>query len=105
MALAELGTAPKRVAASEVRRMSLVSSKVLLDSLRRLNPLSLKRNPVMLLVELTFFIVLGMATSPQAFVPVASVTLRPFYVDASAILLITVCFSTFSAVLAETQDR
>src|SRR2546427_945444 len=105
MALAELGTAPKRVAASEVRRMSLVSSKVLLDSLRRLNPLSLKRNPVMLLVELTFFIVLGMATSPQAFVPVASVTLRPFYVEVAAILLITVWFSTLSDALAEQQAK
>jgi len=105
MALAELGTAPKRVAASEVRRMSLVSSKVLLDSLRRLNPLSLKRNPVMLLVELTFFIVLGMAISPQAFVPVASVTLRPFYVEVAAILLITVWFSTLSDALAEQQAK
>src|SRR5438128_1590254 len=105
MALAELETAPKRVAASEVRRMSLVSSKVLLDSLRRLNPLSLKANPVILLVELTFFIVLGMAIYPQAFVPVASATLRPFYVEVAAILLITVWFSTLSDALAEQQAK
>jgi K+-transporting ATPase ATPase B chain len=105
MASAELGAAPKGVAASEVRRMSLVSSRVIVDSLRRLNPVSLKANPVMLLVELTFFVVAAMAISPQTFVPVASATQRTFYIEVAAILLITVWFSTLSDALAEQQAK
>jgi potassium-transporting ATPase ATP-binding subunit len=83
----------------------LVSGKVLLDSIIRLNPVSLISNPVMLIVEITFFIVLGMAIDPAAFVRVASISLRLFYVQVAAILLITVWFSTLSDALAEKQAR
>ncbi len=50
-----------------VRRTNLVSRKVLIDSLVRLSPLRLIANPVMLIVEITFFIVGAMALDPEAF--------------------------------------
>ena len=81
------------------------SRKVLIDSLVRLNPKSLIKNPVMLIVEITFFIVAAMAIFPQAFVPVANPSLQIFYVEVAAILLITVWFSTLSDALAEQQAK
>lgn len=85
--------------------LSLLSTRVLADSIRRLSPVSLLANPVMLIVEATFFVVLGMAIYPQAFLPVANPSLRAFYVEVSAILLATVWFSTLSDALAETQAK
>ena len=85
--------------------MALVSGKVLADSLARLSPVSLIANPVMLIVELTFFIVVAMAIYPQGFLDVASVGERVFYVEVAAILLITVWFSTLSDALAEQQAK
>ena len=102
------GRAKDGMAAEAVRlgrRMSVLSSKVLVDSLARLSPLSLLSNPVMLIVELTFFIVAAMAAYPQAFVPVASVGERLYYVEIAVILLITVWFSTLSDALAEQQAK
>jgi K+-transporting ATPase ATPase B chain len=87
------------------RRMSVLSSKVLADSLVRLSPVRLLSNPVMLIVELTFFIVAAMAASPQSFVPVASVGERIYYAEIAVILLITVWFSTLSDALAEQQAK
>ena len=81
------------------------SGKVLLDSIKRLNPTSLIKNPVMLIVEITFFIVLAMAIVPQAFVPVANPNLQIFYIEVAAILLLTVWFSTLSDALAEQQAK
>jgi potassium-transporting ATPase ATP-binding subunit len=81
------------------------SGKVLLDSVKRLSPKSLVKNPVMLIVEITFFIVAAMAIVPQAFEPVASPSLQVFYVQVAAILLITVWFSTLSDALAEQQAK
>jgi K+-transporting ATPase ATPase B chain len=83
----------------------LISGKVLLDSIIRLSPKLLVSNPVMLIVEVTFFIVLAMAIDPIAFTPVATISLRPFYVEVAVILLITVWFSTLSDALAEKQAR
>src|SRR5208337_1633410 len=82
-----------------------ISGKTFIDSLVRLNPLSLIQNPVMFIVEVTFFIVTAMAVYPQWFVPVASPNERVFYVEVAAILLITVWFSTLSDSLAETQAK
>jgi len=84
---------------------SVFSRKVLVDSIVRLNPKSLLKNPVMLIVEITFFIVAAMAIIPQAFVPIASPSLQVFYVEVAAILLITVWFSTLSDALAEQQAK
>ena len=83
----------------------VLSKKVLIDSLVRLSPKSLLKNVVMLIVEITFFIVVAMAIVPQAFGPVASVGLRGFYIAVAAILLITVWFSTLSDALAEQQAK
>ena len=82
-----------------------ISGKTLIDSLVRLNPVSLIANPVMFVVELTFFVVAGMAVYPQGFFPVASPNERIFYVEVAIILLVTVWFSTLSDSLAETQAR
>ena len=84
---------------------SAFSRKVLVDSVVRLSPKSLLKNLVMLIVEITFFIVVAMAIVPQAFGPVASSGLRVFYVEVAAILIITVWFSTLSDALAEQQAK
>ena len=84
---------------------SAFSRKVLVDSVIRLSPKSLVKNPVMLIVEITFFIVAAMAIIPQAFVPVASPSLQIFYVEVALILIITVWFSTLSDALAEQQAK
>jgi K+-transporting ATPase ATPase B chain len=93
-----------RAAVSHLRS-NLTSTKTLLDSLVRLNPKSLLSNPVMFIVELTFFIVAAMAVYPPAFYPVASSGLRIYYVEVALILLITVWFSTLADALAETQAK
>jgi K+-transporting ATPase ATPase B chain len=82
-----------------------ISGKTLIDSIVRLNPVSMIANPVMFVVELTFFVVAGMAVYPQGFFPVASSNERIFYVEVAIILLVTVWFSTLSDSLAETQAR
>ncbi len=71
----------------------------------RLNPILLAANPVMFIVEVTFFVVTAMAIYPQGFLPVASPSERIFYVEVAAILLVTVWFSTLSDSLAETQAK
>src|SRR5438128_10173746 len=88
-----------------VRRPTLVSRKVLIDSLVRLNPLRLVANPVMLIVEITFFIVTALAIYPEGFPRVASPSLRLFYVAVPLILLVTVWFSTLSDALPESQAQ
>ena len=84
---------------------SLLSRRTLLDSLTRLNPASLLSNPVMFIVELTFFVVAAMAVYPPAFWPVASLALRIYYVEIALILLLTVWFATLSNALAESQAK
>jgi len=86
-------------------RRSPVSRRTLVDSLVRLNPVTLTSNPVMLIVEITFFIVAGMAIYPQAFSPVARPDMRIYYAEVALILLTTVWFSTLSDALAETQAK
>lgn len=81
------------------------SARTLLDSLARLNPLTLAANPVMLIVEVAFCITAAMAAYPQGFGPVGRPGERVFYVWVSVILLLTVWFSTLSDSLAEQQAR
>src|SRR5256712_8384971 len=88
-----------------VRRPTLVSRKVLIDSLVRLNPLRLIANPVMLIVEITFFIVAAMAIYPEGFPRLANISLQLFYVEVALILLVTVWFSTLSDALAESKAK
>lgn len=87
------------------QKSKALTGRVLLDSLSRLNPRQLIGNPVMFLVEITFFIVLVLAIYPQGFYPVASLSQRPFYIAVAAILLLTVWFSTLSDALAEKQAK
>lgn len=87
------------------KRPSLLTAKTLKDSVVRLSPVSLVSNPVMLIVEITFFIVAAMAVDPYAFAAVASPGERVFYVEVAVILLITVWFSTLSDSLAEQQAK
>jgi potassium-transporting ATPase ATP-binding subunit len=87
------------------RRMSVITGRVLADSLVRLSPTRLISNPVMFIVEVTFFIVAAMAVYPQGFASVANVNERLFYVEIAIILLITVWFSTLSDSLAEQQAK
>ncbi len=86
-------------------RTSLLSRRTLRDSLIRLNPASLLSNPVMFIVELTFFVVATMAVYPPVFYPVASLDLRIYYVQIALILLLTVWFATLSNALAESQAK
>src|SRR5467141_4211857 len=86
-------------------RSNLTSTKTLLDSVVILNPVSLLGNPVMFIVELTFFTVTAMAIYPPVFYPVANSGMRIYYVEVALILLITVWFSTLADALAETQAK
>ena len=85
--------------------MSGLGGDTLLQSILRLNPVSLRANPVMLIVEITFFVVAAMAIYPQGFFPVANPAERTYYVEVAVILLITVWFSTLSDSLAERQAK
>ena len=96
---------PAKISESSFGMRSAFSKKVLIDSVVRLSPKSLRKNVVMLIVEITFFIVAAMAIVPQAFGTTASVGLRGFYIAVAAILLLTVWFSTLSDALAEQQAK
>ncbi len=86
-------------------RPYVFSKRILTDSFARLSPVSLRSNPVMLIVELTFFIVTVMAVYPSGFYPLASPSQRYFYIEVATILLFTVWFSTLSDSLAERQAK
>src|SRR2546421_8333098 len=86
-------------------RSDLTSTKTLLDSLIRLNPTSLIANPVMFIVELTFFMVASMAIYPPAFYPVANSTMRIYYVEVALILLTTVWLDRKSTRLNSSHDQ
>jgi len=75
------------------------------QSVKRLSPGYLAvDNPVMLIVECGFFIVLAMAFFPEWF---GGLVHEPswFYETIAVILIITVWFSTFSEALSEAQGR
>src|ERR671922_2633273 len=86
-------------------RPGLLSKRTLQDSIVRLNPRTLLANPVMFIVELTFFIVAAMAAYPPAFYPVSSLGLRTYYAEIAVILFLTVWFSTLADALAESQAK
>ena len=85
--------------------ISAINSKVILDSLRKLDPRYLaKNNPVMFTVELGFLVVLFVAIFPnisETFVTQNQI----FYIEAAIILILTVWFATFSESLSEAQAR
>ncbi len=79
--------------------------KVIVDSVLRLSPARLIANPVMLVVEISFFIVLYMALFPSTLPGLAHTGDRLFYSEVAAILLLTVWFSTISDSAAEARSR
>ena len=83
--------------------ISAINSKVILDSLRKLDPRYLaKNNPVMFTVELGFLVVLFVAIFPnisETFVTQNQI----FYIEVAIILILTVWFATFSESLSEAQ--
>ena len=84
---------------------STMNSKILLDSLLKLNPRYLaKDNPVMFTVELGFFVVLFVALYPD----ISKIFVKQnqiFYIETAIILLLTVWFATFSESLSEAQAK
>src|SRR5437867_6564612 len=86
-------------------RRSANGSRVILDSIVKLNPRYLaKYSPVMFTVELGFFLVLAIALVPN--VPGKFVNYGPvLYVEVAAILIVTVWFATLSESLSEAQAK
>jgi potassium-transporting ATPase ATP-binding subunit len=82
-----------------------VNSKVMYDSVTRLNPFYLaKYNPVMFAVEVGFFLVLFIAFFPNLSTEFINEN-QIFYFESAFILIITVWFATFSEALSEAQAR
>ena len=85
--------------------ISAINSKVILDSITKMDPRYLaKNNPVMFTVELGFLVVLFAAIFPnvsETFVTQNQI----FYIEAAIILILTVWFATFSESLSEAQAR
>lgn len=78
---------------------------ILEDSVSRLNPARLISNPVMFVVELSFFVVFYMAVLPSTLPGLAYPGDRIFYAEVAAILFVTVWFSTISDSSAEARSR
>ncbi len=87
------------------RKSTAINSKVLLDSIQKLDPRYLaKNNPVMFTVEMVFFLVLGIAFFPGASKQFITKT-SMFYAEVAGILIATVWFATFSESLSEAQAK
>jgi K+-transporting ATPase ATPase B chain len=85
--------------------ISGISSKVILDSVTKLNPYYLARyNPVMFAVEVGFFLVLFIAIFPDISSEFVGKN-QIFYLESAIILILTVWFATFSESLSEAQAR
>src|SRR6476659_1238167 len=84
---------------------SIINSKVILDSIMKLDPRYLaKNNPVMFTVELGFFVVFFISLFPgisKTFVLEDQI----FYLESAVILILTVWFATFSESLSEAQAK
>ena len=84
---------------------SIINSKIILDSIVKLEPKYLaKNNPVMFTVELGFFVVFFISLFPnisKTFV----LQDQLFYAETSIILILTVWFATFSESLSEAQAK
>ena len=85
--------------------ISGINSKVILESVTKLNPYYLARyNPVMFTVEVGFFLVLFIAIFPNISSEFVGKN-QIFYVESAIILILTVWFATFSESLSEAQAR
>lgn len=83
-----------------------LNTKVILDSITKLDPRYLaKNNPVMFTVEVGFFVVLAIALLP-ANISIEFVNQsKALYFQTAVILILTVWFATFSESLSEAQAR
>ena len=85
--------------------ISAINSKVILDSVTKLNSYYLARyNPVMFTVEVGFFLVLFIAIFPNISSEFVGKN-QIFYLESAIILILTVWFATFSESLSEAQAR
>ena len=85
--------------------ISGINSKVVLDSVTKLNPYYLARyNPVMFTVEVGFFLVIFIAIFPDTSSEFVGKN-QIFYLESAIILILTVWFATFSESLSEAQAR
>src|SRR6478752_1180834 len=84
---------------------SIINSKVILDSIMKLDPRYLvKNNPVMFTVEVGFLVVFFIFLFPKiskTFVIESQI----FYLESAIILILTVWFATFSESLSEAQAK
>jgi len=82
-----------------------INTKVILDSITKLNPYYLaKYNPVMFTVEIGFLLVLFIGMLPSAYSEFINQN-QIFYFESAIILILTVWFATFSESLSEAQAR
>ncbi len=89
----------------KARVISTINPKIILDSILKMNPAYLaKNNPVMLTVELGFFMVLFVTLFPDISKTFVSQT-QIFYIESAIMLILTVWFATFSESLSEAQAR
>ena len=85
--------------------LSGINSRVIHDSITKLNPIYLANyNPVMFTVEVGFFLVLFIALFPSISSEFVGQN-QIFYFESAIILIITVWFATFSESLSEAQAR
>ena len=84
---------------------SIINSKIILDSILKLDPRYLAiNNPVMFTVEVGFFVVFFISLFPN--ISKTFVLLNQFfYFESSFILILTVWFATFSESLSEAQAK
>lgn len=84
---------------------SMMNSRVIKDSVTKLNPIYLARyNPVMFTVEIGFFLVLFISLFPSISSEFVGQN-QIFYFESAIILILTVWFATFSESLSESQAR
>ncbi len=84
---------------------SLFDARMLRDSVTKLNPVYLaKKSPVMFAVEMSFFLVFGIALLPNTSSEFVNEN-STFYFESAVILLVTVWFATYSESLSEAQAR
>lgn len=83
----------------------ILNTKILFDSLTKLDPRYLaKNNPVMFTVEVGFIVVLAVGLFPNISAEFVNGS-QLFYVECAIILILTVWFATFSESLSEAQAR
>jgi K+-transporting ATPase ATPase B chain len=84
---------------------STINSKIILDSVIKLDPRYLaKNNPVMFTVELGFFVVFFISLFPGISKTFVTEN-QAFYLESAIILILTVWFATFSESLSEAQAK